>query len=407
MTFKDAGDDPNVTYIYTPLRKRLASVSIEDSDTVTYTYSPSGIRVGADVTTYVIGDDVLAQATGTGATNVQYLLYDGHGSTRQLSDSAGAITSGESYSYDAYGVMLGGERTTQTSLLYTGEQYDSESGNYYLRTRYYNPLTGLFNRMDDFAGSPQDPQSLHKYAYVHNNPVNTLDPTGKSMLINTLSTVQIIGTIMSVAMPSLITLGAAGNLGEVLDTPPDAFVVSLSASYIFKSLGKGFGGMGVEFTYDLLYIKELSRWQDYWSWGGSAGTTGGSASLEAGPVWNVKEVNHYENLFFSATYGGAPFDLKFPGLSKGGMAVTVFWSPTGAKARGFKMGPIASTAMLTGSGTVSWYTAGGPFSMGKDVVNWFNDNIPAPNLTNTQDVENLINDVKEKLNEFLNPLPLY
>lgn len=120
-------------------------------------------------------------------------------------------------------------------------------------------------------------------------------------------------------------------------------------------------------------------------------------------MWNVKKVNDYEKLFLSATYGGAPFDLKFPGLSQGGLAVTVFWTPTGAKARGFKMGLIASTGMLTGSGTISKYTAGGPFSMGKDVANWLNDNIPAPNLIDTQSVDNLINTVKEKLN----PLPQY
>ena len=153
----------------------------------------------------------------------------------------------------------------------------------------------------------------------------------------------------------------------------------------------------------MLYIKALGRWQDYGSIGWTAGSTGGSATLEAGPVWNVKKVNDYENLFLSATYGGAPFDLKFPGLSQSGMGVSVFWTPTGAKARGFKMGPIASTGMLTGSGTISIYKAGGPFSMGKDIAKWFNDNIPAPNLINTQSVDNLINAVKEKLN----PLPQY
>jgi len=38
----------------------------------------------------------------------KYLLYDGHDSTRQLSDNLGNLIANESYSYDAYGVMLGG-----------------------------------------------------------------------------------------------------------------------------------------------------------------------------------------------------------------------------------------------------------------------------------------------------------
>ncbi len=47
-----------------------------------------------------------------------------------------------------------------------------------LCTRYYNPSTGRFNRMDPFAGNTQDPQSLHKYAYAHANPVMGVDPSG-------------------------------------------------------------------------------------------------------------------------------------------------------------------------------------------------------------------------------------
>jgi RHS repeat-associated protein len=82
--------------------------------------------------------------------------------------------------------MLGTDDTAAenagTSLLYAGEQYDSELSQYYLRARYYNPWSGTFNRMDPFAGNNQDPQSLHKYLYCHANPVNGIDPTGTSLL---------------------------------------------------------------------------------------------------------------------------------------------------------------------------------------------------------------------------------
>jgi RHS repeat-associated protein len=79
--------------------------------------------------------------------------------------------------------MLGTDDTAaedaDTSLLYAGEYYDSDLSQYYLRARYYNPWSGTFNRTDPFAGSRQDPQSLHKYTYAHNNPVNMIDPSGK------------------------------------------------------------------------------------------------------------------------------------------------------------------------------------------------------------------------------------
>jgi hypothetical protein len=46
----------------------------------------------------------------------------------------------------------------------------------------YEPTTGRFNRLDDFAGDAFDPQSYHKYAYVHGDPVNGIDPSGEFLV---------------------------------------------------------------------------------------------------------------------------------------------------------------------------------------------------------------------------------
>jgi RHS repeat-associated protein len=66
-----------------------------------------------------------------------------------------------------------------TEFLYSGEQFDSKIGQQYLRARYYDPVTGRFNRLDPFFGNLSDPQSLHKYLYTHADPVNGIDPSGK------------------------------------------------------------------------------------------------------------------------------------------------------------------------------------------------------------------------------------
>jgi hypothetical protein len=47
-----------------------------------------------------------------------------------------------------------------------------------LRQRYYDPATGRFNRLDPFFGNFDDPQSLHKYLYTCEDPINQIDPTG-------------------------------------------------------------------------------------------------------------------------------------------------------------------------------------------------------------------------------------
>jgi len=66
--------------------------------------------------------------------------------------------------------------------IYTSQQWDESAQMYYLRARYYNPSNGLFNRVDPYSGNTQDPQSLHKYLYVHGNPVNNHDHSGLSII---------------------------------------------------------------------------------------------------------------------------------------------------------------------------------------------------------------------------------
>ena len=69
--------------------------------------------------------------------------------------------------------------TTPNNFLYSGEQYDSALGAYYLRARYYNPATGRFLAMDPYQGDALNPST---YAYTQNNPVNRIDPTGAIQL---------------------------------------------------------------------------------------------------------------------------------------------------------------------------------------------------------------------------------
>lgn len=82
----------------------------------------------------------------------------------------------EQYSYDIFG-----EPNTTPSVydlgmcVFTGRQYDSETGLYYYRARYYSPKIGRFLQTDPvgyFAG-------LNLYTYCGNNPINLVDPDGK------------------------------------------------------------------------------------------------------------------------------------------------------------------------------------------------------------------------------------
>lgn len=102
--------------------------------------------------------------------------YDGHGSVRFLTDASGNVT--DRYDYDAFGNLINSSGSTPNSFLFAGEQFDAATNLYYLRARYYNPLSGRFITPDPREGSIQSPQTLHKYLYAYANPVMVLDPSG-------------------------------------------------------------------------------------------------------------------------------------------------------------------------------------------------------------------------------------
>ncbi len=210
---------------------------------VAMVYDGDGNRVAKTVngvTTYYLVDDlnptgypqVVEELSGAGVVERQYTYglqrideeqqitnvwtpsfygYDGGGNVRQLTNSAGTVT--DTYEYDAFGNALQTSGSTPNVYLYRGEQYDPDLGLYYLRARYYNPLTGRFMSRDpldpqlgDSNGIPTDPAYLHKYLYANGDPINRLDPSGRGEEEYTLS----IGSItLRVAASTLEFTGSA------------------------------------------------------------------------------------------------------------------------------------------------------------------------------------------------------
>ena len=105
-----------------------------------------------------------------------YYHNDGLGSVRSMSDSKESIKT--IYLYDAFGQVNKELGHVENDFRFTGEQMDDETGLIYLRARYYDPGTGRFITKDPFMGIGTMTQSLNRYAYVMNNPVNLVDPSG-------------------------------------------------------------------------------------------------------------------------------------------------------------------------------------------------------------------------------------
>ena len=104
------------------------------------------------------------------------------------------------YTYDAWGNMTSCNAyhvfATINPILYRGYYYDTESGLYYLMSRYYDPEIGQFISMDtvDYL-KPETIGCVDLYAYGLNNPVMYVDPTGHLATITVLTLILVGATI--------------------------------------------------------------------------------------------------------------------------------------------------------------------------------------------------------------------
>jgi len=107
----------------------------------------------------------------------EYLLADPLGSVRQIADVSGNVLLTQSY--EPYGSVLTSQGSAASIFGYVGEQIDS-MGLIYLRARYMQSRLGVFLSRDPWEGDALRPGSMNGWNYVGGNPVNKIDPSGKT-----------------------------------------------------------------------------------------------------------------------------------------------------------------------------------------------------------------------------------
>ena len=115
------------------------------------------------------------------APQTYYYVLNLQGDVVKLVDVSGAEVA--SYEYDAWGNVLSqsGSMASTNPLRYRGYYYDSETGFYYLQSRYYDPATRRFINADVYASTDsRDAVSCNMFAYCGNNPVIYDDENGES-----------------------------------------------------------------------------------------------------------------------------------------------------------------------------------------------------------------------------------
>ncbi|RGQ33560.1 RHS repeat-associated core domain-containing protein, partial [[Clostridium] leptum] len=183
--------------------RRLATVS-HGNDSISYTYDPDGIRTsktvnGTTTKDHVMNGTLLGQTKGSDTIvflydekanrygfdyngTKYYYIFNVKGDVIGILNQSG--TQIVSYQYDPWGKVLsvsGSEASTIgqfNPIRYRGYYYDTETGFYYLQSRYYDPTTRRFLNADGIVGANQDAICYNLFAYCSNNPIMLTDESG-------------------------------------------------------------------------------------------------------------------------------------------------------------------------------------------------------------------------------------
>jgi RHS repeat-associated protein len=164
----------------TPERTRVRNYIATPSGTIGFyekTYWHFPMRQASPV----YADEIVDKPERTTITSetLRYYLKDSLGSIAGITNIAGQLD--ERYLYDAWGSRrktLHESRYFEVAPGYTGHQHLDALGLIHMGGRVYDPRMARFLSADPYVQAPQYSQSHNRYAYVLNNPLRLIDPSG-------------------------------------------------------------------------------------------------------------------------------------------------------------------------------------------------------------------------------------
>ncbi len=241
--------------------KRLESLS-GNGLTASYTYDEQGIRSGKTINgvttsfsyngsllmaqvapekSLLFSYDANGQAVSVNYNGTEYYyLRNGQNDIVGLMDESGVRV--VEYIYDAWGKLISTTGTLATTLgadnpfRYRGYYYDTETGLYYLTTRYYDPEVCRFISADVYMSTGQGVLGGNMWAYCLNNPVNRFDTCGTWSMPNWLKiTIGVAATALAVA----ITVSTGGAAAPVIVSVLSSTVGSAAISAVKSRIETG------------------------------------------------------------------------------------------------------------------------------------------------------------------------
>ena len=280
-------------YTLTWQGKRLQSLS-GNNTTASYTYDEQGVRssktVNGVTTTFSYnGSLLMAQVQGSGASQVKQLFsYDANGDVISVNyngteyyylrngqnDVVGLMDASGNrvveYTYDAWGKLISTTGTLATSLgadnpfRYRGYYYDTETGLYYLTTRYYDPEVCRFISADVYMTTGQGVLGGNMFAYCLNNPLIYDDDQGGCGVLGALLAGAAIGAVFGGVFGGITSLANGEGFwkGAVSGAISGAFI-GLATSIVPGVLSGALGGaVGGAFGYLATTPIDEWNWKD-------------------------------------------------------------------------------------------------------------------------------------------------
>ena len=212
--------------------ERTISGVLASTETVTHEYlTQSGKVVRETITTSMdtttldffydeSGRPFAFNYTPEGSTpNTYYYILNLQGDVVQIIDEGGVLQA--EYVYSPWGEIISaeGDLAEVNPLRYRGYYYDSETGFYYLQSRYYDPENHRFINADSYASTDSsDAIACNMFAYCGNNPVLNLDPTGEWSWKGFLAGIATVAVGVAAVALTVVTAGAATPLAAAAVT---------------------------------------------------------------------------------------------------------------------------------------------------------------------------------------------
>ena len=258
------------------------------NDSISYKYDSNGVRTsktvnGAEYTYEYLNGKLMHETRGE---KVFDYCYDANGQLYAVSYKANSSTDAVTYyyahnwrgditsiydgdgnmvakyEYDAWGNVLTVTNSNNSEITdpnhianlnpfrYRSYYYDSESGFYYLMSRYYDPVTHRFLNADGYFQSGNGILDTNMNAYCRNNPINCADYSGNSVFS------------FSLFGSASFFLGGYGSLNFVFDSNGGT---AIQCTYIDYSENTYLGaisasaGASLNFIWDADTVEDLEK----------------------------------------------------------------------------------------------------------------------------------------------------